>query len=321
MGCMAGALLLAAVLDKRGDAKFYEALAGDEEVAFLRRIEHARGGEFVLDRHLDLSRTAPWAWGGSAVGKLTSELQRLAAELAETLVGGRAAPASGGAAAAQSGALARIVGELSESPRAPSNPYTTALYFQLALRLESMRVSAKRLTKGDLAAAGISAELAREVVGGGDASSGTEATGPVASPLAPSQPPLKRGGTNDALTLREAPPRRASRAAVLPAETAMAIAAPARAASPPALAFSAADPAALALQRCAALVGNVRDKLLLLDSAGKSKRSVTSAGGAGGIEVEDVDASSCERFSALWGFFQRIWLLQLYLSHPKFSAL
>ena len=101
----------------------------------------------------------------------------------------------------------------------------------------------------------------------------------------------------------------------------MAIAAPARAASPPALAFSAADPAALALQRCAALVGNVRDKLLLLDSAGKSKRRVTSAGGAGGIEVEGVDASSCERFSALWGFFQRIWLLQLYLSHPKFSAL
>lgn len=321
MGCMAVALLLAAVLDKRGDAKFYESLASDEEVAFLRRIEHARGGEFVLDRHLDLSPTAPWAWGGSAVGKLTGELQRLAAEVAETLVGGRAAPASGGAAAAQSGALARIVGELSESPRAPSNPYTTALYFQLALRLESMRVSATRLTKGDLAAAGISTELAHEVVGGGGAGSGTEATGPVASPL---QQPLKKGGTNDALTLREAPPRRASRAAVLPEETAVAVAAPARAASPPPLGFSTADPAALALQRCAALVDNVRDKLLLLDSAGKSKRRVTSAGGAGGaggVEVEDVDASSCERFSALWGFFQRIWLLQLYLSHPKFSAL
>jgi hypothetical protein len=60
--------------------------------------------------------------------------------------------------------LARVVGELTDSRRAPANPYTSALYFQLALRLESMRVSVSRLTQADLVAGGISQELAREVV-------------------------------------------------------------------------------------------------------------------------------------------------------------
>jgi hypothetical protein len=57
LGVLAGFLLLGAAItgeeDQRGARRFYAALAADEEVSFLARIEAAKGHAFVLDRELD----------------------------------------------------------------------------------------------------------------------------------------------------------------------------------------------------------------------------------------------------------------------------
>jgi hypothetical protein len=307
LGVMAACLAAAAVLDARGDEKFYDALRADEEVDFLRRIEVARGGEFILDRHLDLARAAPPARGaGGALGALTGELYALGEEASRALAGLRSGGGAASAAAAEpaaaprSGALARVVGELTEARCAPANPYTTALYFQLALRLESIRVSVSRLSKADIAAAGISEELEREVLlghGAGGAAAG-------ASSSAQQSP---GGAAAGASSTAQQSPGSARPAPLLLDVDSLALTAPNSA-------------AALALARCATLVEGVREKLLLLDTSSKSPRALPAPGGApqtAGLE----DATSWERCVRLWGFFMRIWLLRMYLSHPKFSVL
>ena len=277
MGTMAVALAIAFVLDRQGDARFFEALSGDEEVAFLRRIELARGGEFILDRHLDGAKTAPW-WRGDTVDAVSAALMRFlgnahesnsAQRRSEGAEGGGGEVAAGKGAgeftAARSGALARIAGELTDARRKPANVYTTALYFQLALRMESMRVSASRLTSADLSAANISPELARAVVLGEEESADKSAAAAIGASSSSTAAETRDAATSStALSIRipgdgpmVAAERRDSVAVV-------SIRPPPRAATE-------------MLARRAALVESVRDKLMLLDSAGKSRRTLMAA--------------------------------------------